>query len=117
MINIDETVLCCPADMGRHTKIHFILMFGPAMLYDCQIEESFRHVVSDQLGPYFLLDIFRLVSMKIAQSDGIFQLAERPFYGPSGKIDEFYTLRRDRREELKWEKTASNASGLSFARC
>ena len=29
-----------PADMGCHTKIHFILVFGLSMLYDCKIDES-----------------------------------------------------------------------------
>ncbi len=29
--------------MGGHTKIHFIYMFGLAMLYDCKVDEGFRH--------------------------------------------------------------------------
>lgn len=65
--------------MGCHTEIHFIYMFGLAMLYDGKVNEGFRHIVSDQLRPYFLLDIFRLVGMEIAQADGIFELAERSF--------------------------------------
>lgn len=36
-------------------------MFGLAMLYGCKVDEGFRHIVSDQLRPYFPLDIFRLV--------------------------------------------------------
>ena len=72
--------------MGCHTKIHFILMFGPSMLYDCKIDEGFRHVVSDQLRPYFLLDIFRLVGMEIAQFDDIFELAEGQIISIQGAV-------------------------------
>lgn len=75
-----------PADMGGHTKIHFIYMFGLAMLYDCKVDEGFRHIVSNPLRPYFLLDIFLLVGMEAAQPNGIFELAEGSFYGPYSDI-------------------------------
>ena len=84
-----------PADMSCHTKIHFIFMLCLAMFYDGKIYEGFRHVVSGQLCPYFLPDIFRLIGMEITQPDGIFEFTEGSFYGPSGKIDEFYTIRRE----------------------
>jgi len=77
-----------PAYMGCHTEIHFIYMFGLAMLYDGKVNESFCHIVSDQLRPYFLL-----AGMEIAQADGIFELAERSFYDPSGRIEKLYTFR------------------------
>lgn len=74
------------ADMGGHTKIHFIYMFGLAMLYDCKVDEGFRHIVSNRLRPYFLLDIFRLVGIEATQPNGIFELAEGAFYGPYSDI-------------------------------
>lgn len=77
----------------RHHIYGVLYMFGLAMLYDGKVDEGFRHIVSDQLRPYFLLDIFRLVGMKIAQADGIFEFAERSFYGPSGRIEKLYTFR------------------------
>lgn len=72
--------------MGGHTKIHFIYMFGLAMLYDCKVDEGFRHIVSNRLRPYFLLDIFRPVGIEVAQPNGIFELAEGSFYGPYSDI-------------------------------
>ena len=76
------------ANMGRHTEIHFILMFGLAVLNNRKADKCFRYVVCDQLCPYFLFDVFRLVCVEIAQPNGIFELAEGTFYGPPGKIEE-----------------------------
>ena len=66
-------------------------MLGVSVFYHSVIDQGFCYVVCDQSAPYFLFYIFRSIGMEVAQSNGIFQFAERPFYGPSGKIQLFYT--------------------------
>lgn len=47
--------------MGGHTEIHLICMFGLDMLYDsCKVDEGFRHIVSDQPCPEFVLVVYGL---------------------------------------------------------
>ena len=81
--------------MGGHAEIHFVSMFGVSLFYNCMIDKSFRHVVGDQFCPYFLLDVFGLTGMKVAQPDCIFQLAERTLNSPSGSIELFDAFRRE----------------------
>ncbi len=52
--------------MCGYTEIHFILMFGLAVINNCKVDKGFRYVVCDQLCPYFLFDVFRLICMEIA---------------------------------------------------
>lgn len=52
--------------MCSHTEIHFILMFGLAMPDNRKADKGFRYVVCDQLCPYLLSNVFRLVCVEIA---------------------------------------------------
>ena len=67
-----------PANMGGHAEIHFVSMFGVSLFYNCMIDKSFRHVVGDQFCPYFLLDVFGLTGMKVAQPIVYFSLRKEP---------------------------------------
>lgn len=72
--------------MCSHAEIYFILMFGLAVLNNRKADKGFRYVVCDQLCPYFLFDIFRLICVEIAQPDCIFELTERTLDCLSGII-------------------------------
>ena len=76
-----------PANMCSHGEIHFVLMFCFLLFGDGIIDQYFRYVICNKVGPYFLFDILWLVRMVVAQADRIFQLAERGFNGPSPVVE------------------------------
>ena len=57
------------------------------------VDDQFRYVVGNQFRPYFLFDIFRLISVEITQANRIFELAERTLDAPPCKIQFFDALR------------------------
>lgn len=83
--HIDGSFLRCrakkrSANMGRNTKVHFVVVLSISFGDHCVVYQSFCDVVCQQPSPYFLFDIFRLICMKIAKSDCIFQLPNQKRY-------------------------------------
>lgn len=84
-----------PADMCCHSEIHFISVLFLSLFNNGKVDQSFRNIIRSQLCPDFLLNIFRFVSMEVAKPDGIFELSERTFNAPSGKIQFLDPFRRE----------------------
>lgn len=66
--------------MDCGTEIYFIIMSGSLLFNDCLVHQSLGEVVCDHPCPDFLLHIFGLIRMKIAEPDSVFQPAEGCFY-------------------------------------
>lgn len=95
--------------MGSHGKIHFVLMFGFLLFDDGTADQHFRYVVCNKVCPYFLFDILWLVRMIVAQTDRIFQLAERGFNRPSPVVE---GLELFRRKFLPWKIRHDTFAGI-----
>lgn len=81
---MDGSFFCCraqerPANMDCGAEIYFIVMLGLFLFNDRMVYQSLRNVICNHSCPDFLLHIFCLISMEIAESDSIFQLTERGF--------------------------------------
>ena len=77
-----------PANMCSHGEIHFVLILCFLLFGDGIIDQYFRYVICNKVGPYFLFDILWLIRMIVAQADRIFQFAERGFNGPSPVVED-----------------------------
>lgn len=81
------------ADVGGSSKSHFVDMLRISSSFCHYVAyNGFCQVVSNQLCPDLLLYKFHLIRMEDAQSNRVFELSERCFDPPSGKIKTFDIL-------------------------
>ena len=71
-------------------EIDFISIVSAFLLSDCVGNDQFAKVVHNKAGKDFLVDILHFFGMKVEQTDGVFQMAERRFNVPSHMIKIFY---------------------------
>ena len=51
-----------PANMCSHSEIYFVLMFCFLLFDDGTVNQHFRYVIRNKVCPYFLFDIFLLIT-------------------------------------------------------
>lgn len=73
--------------MGCPSEIHFIAVLCIfSCFYYYVAYNGLCQVVGNQLRPDFLFDEFCFIRMETAKTNGVFELTERGFDSPSGKI-------------------------------